>query len=399
MPMHLNGDMDTSIFLPFDQIKPAEIISQYSEWIYFTIILVFFISISGLTLRRHFDKPYVKPLIISVALMLTIGVFKYRWTLSRIFEGWGVVGAILLSFMAATIPYGLCRGFGLSGGKAFYLTYILFYILAWVKYPQVFHSLGDANFGLINLGLLVLFLLAIYKVVSFKKGLSSLKSLSPSPGSMNSHTPEINQEIGIEKEEEHLLRSQGERLTEIEIETIEDIKKQILEILRVTEAHRNNLPEEERNKISQVLSKISKDEKVFFSIVERLRKLFQKIEIKDEKQIHDMKKRLSETEGKERKAIKAEIEHEEEKRKIEKELSAIEDKLKAYVQHLNGTLNTAIETLSTSPYPYDAINHLKEGYTLVEEMMKLAKYVEKMEERVFDIIKKDERLFKKEKNE
>jgi hypothetical protein len=118
---HHKSRMPSSLLSPFDQIQPSEILSQYSEWIYFTLILVFFISISGITLRKHFDKPYVKPLIISAGLMMTIGVFMYKQYVKVIFEGWGILGTILLVIMAATIPYGLCRGFGMSSIRAFFL--------------------------------------------------------------------------------------------------------------------------------------------------------------------------------------------------------------------------------------------------------------------------------------
>jgi hypothetical protein len=67
--------MPSSLLFHLNQIKPTEFLTQYSEWIYFTLILVFFISVAGITLRKHFDKPYVKPLIISVGLLLTIGIF------------------------------------------------------------------------------------------------------------------------------------------------------------------------------------------------------------------------------------------------------------------------------------------------------------------------------------
>ena len=134
-----------------------------SEWIYFTLMLVFFISIAGITLRKHFDKPYVKPLIISVGLMLTIGIFKFKISLVSIFEGWGILGTVLLGIVASTIPYSLSRGFGLSKSKAFYLTYILFYILSWLQYPDIYYFFGDNNLGLVNLGLLILFIVAIFK--------------------------------------------------------------------------------------------------------------------------------------------------------------------------------------------------------------------------------------------
>ena len=92
------------MFFPLDSVQPSEIFTQYSEWIYFTLILVFFISISGITLRKHFDKPYVKPLIISVGLLLTFGTFRFKEQLANIFDSWGILGAILLVAMAATIP-------------------------------------------------------------------------------------------------------------------------------------------------------------------------------------------------------------------------------------------------------------------------------------------------------
>lgn len=81
--------MAPSLLFPFEQIKPHLFLQQYSDWIYFTLILVFFISVSGVALRKHFDKPYVKPLIISVGIMLTVGIFKFRHLLVSIFEGWG----------------------------------------------------------------------------------------------------------------------------------------------------------------------------------------------------------------------------------------------------------------------------------------------------------------------
>ncbi len=166
--------MPSSLLFPLEEINPSQLLSQYSEWIYFTLILIFFISVSGISLRRHFDKPYVKPFIISVGLMLTVGVFMFKDRMRMIFEGWGILGTILLLIVAVTIPFGLCRGFGLSTSKAFYLTYILFYLLSWTKFPQFYHSLADQNLGLINLFLLILFFVAVFKVIKFHKSPSDI---------------------------------------------------------------------------------------------------------------------------------------------------------------------------------------------------------------------------------
>ena len=88
--------MSLSILLPFDVIQPSEILSEHTEWLYFCLVLIFFVSIAGVTLRRHFKKPYIKPLTISVGLMLTVGVFQMRGMLISIFEGFGALGSILL---------------------------------------------------------------------------------------------------------------------------------------------------------------------------------------------------------------------------------------------------------------------------------------------------------------
>ena len=105
--------MPSSLLFPLDQIKPTQFLSEYSEWIYFILILVFFISVAGITLRKHFDRPYIKPLIISVGLMLTVGVFMFKNQLVMIFEGWGILGLVLLTLLVGSIPYSLCRGYGM----------------------------------------------------------------------------------------------------------------------------------------------------------------------------------------------------------------------------------------------------------------------------------------------
>ena len=137
--------MAPSLLFKLDKIQPTQLLSQYFEWIYFTLILVFFISVAGITLRKHFDRPYVKPLIIAVGLMLTVGVFRFRGSVVSIFEGWGIIGTVLLVMMAATIPYVLSRGFGLPSGRAFFLSYILAYILFWLQFPEIFYILSDRN--------------------------------------------------------------------------------------------------------------------------------------------------------------------------------------------------------------------------------------------------------------
>ena len=386
--------MASSLLFPLDQIKPSQILSQYSEWIYFTLVLVFFISISGITLRKHFDKPYVKPLIISVGLMLTFGVFKYKEGLTLIFEGWGILGTILLVIIATTIPYGLCRGFGMPGGKAFYLTYILFYILSWVKFPEIYHMLADNNLGLVNFGLLIVFFVAIFKVVKFGKlpslGSSNLAGRSPL-------RPEISREIEVEGDESRLVKKQAGKMTKIEIRSIENMAEALAEIQQIIETHKNNLPREERERIAHILKEISKKEELFNKSVQNLRKLFQRIDIIDLKELQELKERLAKVDDKERQIVKAEIREEEEKIRIEKAILEFETRLGQYLNSFNGFLMEAVDHIRGSPYPYDANAPLVRARVVLKDILEMAKETKALEEKLVRLTKSEKKLLKKER--
>lgn len=148
---------------PLEYIKPDQIIYQYKDWIYFALVLTLFLSLSGTILRRHFEKAYLKPLIIAVSLSLTVAVFQKRVLLTKIFNSWGTLGSILLVFMLAIIPFSLAKGLGLSAKKSFWITYALTYILAWAHAPNIFIYLNNHGMALVGLLLLFAFVYAIWQ--------------------------------------------------------------------------------------------------------------------------------------------------------------------------------------------------------------------------------------------
>jgi hypothetical protein len=386
--------MASSMLFPLDQIKPSEILSQYSEWIYFTLVLIFFISVAGITLRKHFDRPYVKPLIISAGLMLTVGVFRFKDYLTDIFEGWGIIGTILLAIMAATIPYGLCRGFGIAAGRSFFLTYILVYILSWVKFPDIYHVLADHNLGMVNLGLLILFFIAIFKVVRFSK-LPSFSSTNIE-GSEPVRS-EIGREIGLEDNERKAVKRQAERMTKLEIHSVEDIAEQLAEIQSIIETHRNNLPQEERERIVHILREVSREEELFNKNVAKLKKLFQSIDTVDLKHLQELKERMAQVEGKERELVKAEFREEGEKLKIEKAIFDFEKKLGQYLASFNQCLSSAVDHIRGSPYPYDAKPYLDKARVVLKDIMEMLKETKALEEKLVRLTKLEKRTLKKER--
>ncbi len=386
--------MPSSLLFPLDRIQPSQILSQYSEWIYFTLVLVFFISISGITLRKHFDKPYVKPLIISVGLMLTIGVFMFRDQVKVIFEGWGVLGTMLLAFVAATIPYGLCRGFGMSKAKAFYLTYILFYLLSWIKFPQLYYSLADQNLGIVNLVLLIVFFIAIFKMIRSHK---SLADTAIGLKKSSAYSPEIDHEIEVQDKEKKILKRQVKKSTVIELLTIDDIAEALAEIQYTVETHKNNLPKEERQKIAALLQSMSKKEDVFKKNVSDLQKIFQSIDLLDEKQLQKAKERMAKASGSEKKILQAEIIREEEKLRVEISALDLQNKLGEYLDYFNKLLRQALGHIKAGAYPYDAMPYFAKARVILKDISEIVKKANILEKRLIKLTKVEKKLLKKEK--
>lgn len=384
-----------SIFFPIDNIRPGDLLNQYTDWIYFILMLAFFISIAGLTLRKHFEKPYVKPLIITVGFMMTIGVFLMKDKLTMIFQGWGILGSMILVFIAATIPYGLCRGFGLPANRAFYIVYALFYILSWVKFPGIYYALADRNMGLVNLGLLILFVVAIYKIVTLVKGKSDLA------GSLKMDSPvkrDIGNELEIEEQESRVVENQGNKVTKFEIRTVRDMEESLVEMIRVIEAHDTNLATKDRDKIAASLRNISRKEGIFRKTLLDLKQMLQRLTILDEKQIEEMRTRMKRANGKQKQDIEAEIHMEVGKMNIERDVLVLEEKLEQAITYFHSLMRKAIEILNGSSYPADAIQSLSQASETLKNIINLISKIKEQELILTDISRKERSALKREKN-
>lgn len=380
--------MSLAMFAPLNNIRPSDFLNQYSEWIYFTLILVFFISIAGLTLRKHFEKPYVKPLIIAVGLMMTVGVFMMRDKLVLIFQGWGILGTILLVFVAATIPYGLCRGFGMPANRAFYVVYVLFYILSWVKFPEVYYYLGDHNMGLVNLALLILFFIAVYKIITMKKSLTDLV------GSLKVESPfkkEIGREMKLQDQESRVLEREENKVTKVEIKSIKDIEESLVEMIRIIQTDSTNLTTQDRARIAETLKRISGREDVFLKTIQNLKQLLLQLRVLDVKQIQEMKNRLARATGNEKQALEKEIFIEEEKLKAESDVVALEQKLEQGMGAFNNIMRQTVQVLNSSAYPAEAVPPLSQARMILKDIMDVIEKMKKCEENL-------QRLTKNEKN-
>jgi hypothetical protein len=385
--------MPEALLYPLDRIHPDQLLNQYSDWIYFSLLLAFFISLAGITLRKQFDRPYVKPLIITVGIMLTVGVFMYKERLVQIFEGWGIVGLILLVILVATIPFNLCRGYGMPAKKAFYLTYILFYIVACVSFPNFFYGLAYKNLGLVNLGLLVVFVVAVFKMVPFRKDLNFADRWKKE-GPFES---DIQKNIQVENKEKGLVKSRLGKALKTEVRTIQDMAEALAQIQRLVESQQKNFSNEDRQKVADYLKKIANSENLFKEALFNFQKTSEQIDLMDEKQLSDLKRRAERANDKEKQIIMAEIEREEQKLKIQNSFKSIGDKLTKSIDIFNQSVSYAVENLKGPQFYYAAKEGLAKARLALQEIFEITQRAQDLEKRLLRLSNAEKGLLKKEK--
>jgi hypothetical protein len=282
----------------------------------------------------------------------------------------------------------------MRASKAFYLTYVLFYILLWLKFPEVYRSLADHNLGLVNLALLIVFFVAVYKMIRWRRPAADVVKgmVAESP-----FTPEIDQNIEIQGKEQALIKEQAKKMTKIEIRTIDDIAQALTEIQRIIEEHRNNLPREERERLALILQEISKKENVLMQGLNKSQKVLQRIGTMDQEQLKDLKERIAKVSGKEKQILKAEIEREEEKLRIEKVAFELEGKVQQFITSFNKLVRSAFEHISRSAHPFDAKPYLVKAKLTVEEIVQILTQMKALETKLIGLTKTQKKLLKKER--
>jgi len=129
----------------------------------------------------------------------------------------------------------------------------------------------------------------------------------------------------------------------------------------------------------------------------RLRAWFKRIESVDVTQLKEKKERIAKVEGKERKILKAEIAADEEKLIIEKKILEFEERQDQYMSSFNKYVSQAVEQIRGSMYPYDAKPYLEKARAIIKEISEMVKDIKVLENKLFELIKAEKGLLKKEK--
>ena len=391
----MRGDLMLS---PLDSIMPQDILSRYSEWIYFFLVLIFFIAVAGIALRRHFGRPYVRPLIVVVGILLTLAVFRQRQILALIFEGWGTLGTILLVLLVAVIPFGLARGFGLPTSRAFWLTYALFYILAWMHFPGSFDSLANHNLGIINILLLILFIISLWQVLRFKLKSGKLGGQKlDSWATENQFKPEFEKEDQIENAEIRAVKKEAIPVTIKELHSIKDIEESLLHCQELVQRHHQSLDRDDREKLASLVQSILRNVSVLKKGVERLRKNVQRLVAVDQKQLQEKKNRLRQVEGRGKDILKAEVKLEEERAKIDVAINEYDSRLNSIIGEFVRQLGIAIKKLRNSSYPGDALPFIASARQVLRDIRMVTASIKNLEKRAEATIREEQELLTRER--
>lgn len=402
--------MNDIFFRPLDLFDLQGFLTRHADWLYFALIVALFISIAGITLRKHFDRPYVKPLIIAVGLILAVAAFRNKHALTLIFNGWGTLGYVLLLFIAAMIPYGLAKCFGLPTDRAAWLTYVLMYTIAWASFPELFAMLSDRGMALLNLALLVMFFVALWKIFRFRlksavlpsspeiKEIANPKLRAPTPDSDGEPTRRVHvkQNKAAEQAEERELHKEVAPYTVQEIKTLEDLERTFSRILEILKNQKHSLKKNDREAIAKHLALAIRKEHLYFDKLQKLESAFDKMNLLDHAALLQIRKRAKSATEANRKLIMAELEREKEKRVIYGTVNELGNKLKSSWNTFQVYLNSSIQALRRSSPPNEAVSDLYLGEKALKNMKIILLSLSDLEKRLITILREERDLLKKE---
>ena len=395
---------------PFTHIKPGPFISKYSDWILFTLLLVFFISIVGIALHKRFQSNrYLKPLIISVGLMLTFGTYFsiYRGWLHLSLEGLGLFGAFLMFIVIFFIIFGLIRGYGVKVSNALPTGFALFYISLWAISPNILDNINRI-FPILNFILVILFIASIIKVItSFFHhtrqspfvAAKALQETKFSTADESANDTEISKEISDEKKEKKFLKGKTIHLTKLEIKTVEDIESCIEKMIKLIKEKGNNVDQNEIDQLIYYLRQIAKKESVLKQGLILIQKHVSAYKRLHRKNIPELEKRLSQTkEKKKQKLIQEEIFYQKTMLQALEYLQKNEENINSFTQSFNRIVYTAMQRVR-SKSPNDALSYLDHALRSLKQMSHIYKKQKNLEKYLISVDKKTISDLKNEKNQ
>ena len=390
---------------PFSRIHPGSLISQYSDWILFTLLIFFFWAVAGIALKRRFEQSrYLRVLITSIALALAVGTYYsvYQGWLHLSLQGLGLFGAVLLFIVIFFVIFGLIRGYGLRLSTALPLGFALFYICLWAVIPNILTTFQN-TFPAVNGILIILFVASVFKVLAAffrhsRKSPLEISKTMPKPKFFppNEEAPEIEREEREEKREIKLLKKRSMKFTKMEINTVEEIENYLEQMIGVIKGKGSDIDQQEIAEIVHALRQIGKKQSVLkqgLELIKRHEKAYKNIHKRD---VAELEKRFSGAKNKEEnEVIEEEIVYQKKMVEALEFMEKYEKRITDFTQSFNKFIYAGMQKLK-SRYASDALDYLVEAHKnltgmkhVYEKQKEIEKYLLKLNKKTIKDLKKE----------
>jgi hypothetical protein len=266
--------------------------------------------------------------------------------------------------------------------------------VAWLKFSVFFYSLANSNLGLVNLGLLILFFVAVVKMMPLNK---MKRNFAKDIVNSSPFKYEIEQDMQVQDTGKKIVKDKSLKITKSEIHTIKDMAETLAEIQRIVETNQNQLSRPDREKIAAMLQKISKNEDILKKELLYIQSIFKQISAPDAKQVENLKKRLKKASKKNQRLLEVELEQAEKKLKIEKTIFDLEERLNQYMNSFNNFLQMAAELLGRPEHLSEVKDILGKARVVLKDINEVLSITESLEKNLVNLIEAEKKLLKKEK--
>ena len=390
---------------PFRNISPGQFIARYSDWILFTLLIFFFWSVVTIALKKRFgDTKASRFLATSTALMLAVGTYYmiYKGRLHLSLQGLGMFGAMLILIIIFFILFGLQRNYGMKVSVSLPLGFVLFYISIFALTPNLMTNIQDI-FPLAKPIMAVLFAISLFRLITafFRHSKPNLlkigKTLEKSIISVNDE-PEINKEITEDKKEKKLLKGKTQKLTKMEIRSVDDMENSLNHLIKLIKENDKNITKDEAFKISQLLRQISQKENILVGSMPVLKKHTEIYKKHHRKDIAELDKRLREAINNppQQNMIRQEIHHQKQMLETIDFIQTYENRILKFTQQLNKTILKGIEKLKTI-HPHECLEYLEYAKKELSAMKHILIKQKELEKYIVSLTKKSVKNLKKEK--
>jgi len=377
-------------FIPW---KPDDIIhGPYGDWIILILLCGMFIAIAGAVLpKRLTEKRYGKALVVFAGLILGIGLFSARKVYKFNFESFGFIAIWLILLMMVMIVYGLTK-VGMNKTTAAPLTYCVIFLSFFMLSPSIFDTISQ-TMPLLNGIFIFSFIFLIGKLFwnfinpkpTVEHETKDLKHSNIDPEDADI----IDAEIVEDKSQIREIKKETINPTKKEIKSIEQVDKDIIDIIHILEKSGNNLNRENKDLIAKELMDIGKIKEHFLITLDRLKRFNLKYKIADHKRVNELRERFHKAEDRNKKIlIQKEWTFEKKKADIIQFVERETDSIKSFFQIFEKFIGRAI-TLIKLQRIKESIQALNYSRTHLDKIKDTLKTMKRYEFYLMKIDKKD----------